>query len=276
MFSVSTGEWKMLLDMYPACPPHAAKSAYSEEEKDAARLAAASYYQNSSDYINVVKEYCRLARKDYSEDMYALLLLEILTVLPPYRYPGPDGAIFMADPGTCKGTAYQPPYFLQEIKGVVNDDLLQSIKEYVQAAEDDKLRLSMLEEENTAYKRIFDKVSEIKGKSYDRPEKKYADMARIIGLSAGVRHKAVADRDLYFDYLCFVKWHGQKRIEALESVRKKRNLGGTKDALVRRLNKYRTKVIYSFYDEKHPTISKRIRTLMKGFIPSSDYVKQFE
>lgn len=273
MLSVSTGEWKMFLDMYPACPPHAAKKAYSEEVKDAARLAAASYYQKSADSSDVVKEYCRLAEKDYSEDMNAELWQEILTILPPYRYPGPDGYIFMADPGTCKGTAYQPPCFLQKIKGVVNDDLLQLIKEYVQAAEDDKLRLSMLEKENTAYKRIFDEVSEIEGKPDVRPDKKYADMARAIGLSAGVRRKAVADRDLYFDYLCFVKRHGQKRIEALESVIKKRNLGGKKDALVRRLNKYRTKVIYSFYDEKHPTISKRIRTLMKGFIPSSDYVK---
>lgn len=270
----STGEVKIFLDMFPTCPPHTVKRAYTEEEKDAARLAAASYHHKSPDYTGVVKEYCRLARKDYSEEMHDLLWQEILTILPPYRYPGPAWIIFMAESGTVKGTGVQHPHFLQKIEGVVDEDLFRSIKEYVRMAEEDKLRLSNLAQENTAYKSIFDEISKIDKKSYGRPDKKYADVARIIGLSKGVRKKAVADRDLYIDYLNFVIEHGQERIEALESVIKEHGLGGTKDALVKRLNEYRTKKIYSFYDEKHPTLSKRIRALMRGFIPSRSYVNQ--
>lgn len=269
----STGEVKIYLDMFPTCPPHTGKRAYTEEEKNAARLAAASYHK-SQDYNDVVKEYCRLARKDYSEEMHDFLWQEILTILPPYRYPGPTSTIFMAEFGTVKGTGFNHPDLLQKIEGVVDEELFRSIKEYVRIAEEDKLRLSSLAQENTAYKSIFDEISKIDKESYGRPDKKYADVARIIGLSKGVRKKAVADRDLYIDYLIFVREHGKKRIEALESVIKEHGLGGTKDALVKRLNEYRTEKIYSFYDEKHPTLSKRIRALMRGFIPSRSYVNQ--
>lgn len=273
MLSFSTGHVRVFLDMYPVRPAHPRTTNYSEREETAARLAIASYYQEPIDPADIVKRYCLLSGKEYSKATHDALWCEILTILPTWRYPGPDQIIFMAEFGTCQGTAYQDPPFLQQLEGVVDGCLLAAIKAYVEDAEDCKIRLTGLEAENESYNQLFDQASKIMDRPDGRPSQRYADAARIIGLSSGVRRKLVDDRDLFKDYLMFTKWHGQRRIDALGSVIRKHDLGGTRDALVARLYGYRAKHIYAFYDEKYPAIASQIRVLMGGLFLSRDKVK---
>lgn len=240
---------------------------------EAARKAAARY---PTDSIQAAVEYRRLlGGKDASHAIgkFQELIGEMISILEPYRHPFADvfgEYMSFIDPDCCQVnmSAYQNPPFLKQLEDLdINDALYDEIYSYVKDCERTKLKATACEEELDKHVNILKNAEEVYNDNLDkRSEVRNSLVTQSLGLSTGRVPRRINEKEIYIFYMKQVRHKGLSCTNAVENTQHRFDINSY-DATLKILHKYRSN-FYKRWEETHPSLLPKVKTRLKGFIPS--------
>jgi hypothetical protein len=198
---------------------------------------------------------------------------EFLGSLPLYRHPVKDKLIeymIFIDMKCIKsdGSVYRKPEFIDKLEEAgIPDTLVSEVKEYVREAELIKIELTQCNSELDAYRTTFKKAHQIYEKNRDeRSSSRNTKVVQALGLSTGKTLKRLNRKDIYIDYIKFIRNKGLPRIVAVEKTRKKHGINSF-DRTLQILFEHRSDLLEK-WKKHHPTLVSEIESRLEGLIPS--------